>query len=186
MLQPRAGLGLDGQESRVGFINPRSTVRFLLLSPHHPYLPPGPLLRTKRTRTSAPSTHTKWPHTPPHRYNYSPPGITVHTLPSSTSTTVTRHLSHPKINITDLTFRTSSRPRTASLDHPRIGIPGLATLRTSLSGAAIQEPRLIPRNTGRSSTQRATMFILRMAISPLSIHPTTKLVPLRPRFGQFG
>jgi len=186
MLQPRAGLGLDGQESREGFINPRSIIRFLLLSPHHPYLPSCPLLRTKRTRTSTPSTHTRWPHAPPPRYNYSPPGITVHILPSSTSTTVTRHLSHPTINITDLTFRTSSRPRTASFDHLRIGIPGLATLRTSISGVAIQDPWLIPHNTDRSSTQRATMFILRMAISPPSIHPTTKLVPLRPRFGQPG
>ena len=51
MLQPRAGLGLDGQESREGFINPRSIIRFLLLSPLHPHLPSCPLLRTKRART---------------------------------------------------------------------------------------------------------------------------------------
>ena len=186
MLQPRAGLGLDGQETREGFINPQSIIRFLLLSPHHPYSPSCPLLRPKRTRTSTPTTHTKWPHTPPPTYSYFPPGITVHILLSSTSTTVTRHLSHPRINITDLTFRTSSRPRAASFDHLRRSIPGLATPPTSISGVAIQKPRLIPHSTDRSSTQRATTFILRMAISPPSIHPTTKLVLLRPRFGQFG
>ena len=183
MLQPRAGLGLDGQESREGFINPRSIIHLLLLFPLHPYLSSCPLLRSKRTCTSTPSTHTKWPHTPPPRYNYFPPGITVHTLPSSTSMTVTRHLSHRRINITDLTFRTPSR---RSFDHLRIDIPGLATLRTSISGVVIQGQRPTPHNTDRSRSPRATTSILRMAISPPSIHPTTKLVPLRPRLGQFG
>ena len=38
MLQPRAGLGLDGQERRESFINPRSITHFLSLFSPHPCL----------------------------------------------------------------------------------------------------------------------------------------------------
>ena len=189
MLQPRAGLGLDDQESREGFINPRPIIHFSCPLPSIRAFTPCHLRRTKRTCAVHPlHTHTKWPHTPPPRSNCFPHGITVHILLCSTSTTVTQHLSHPMINTMGLTFRTFSRQRVqppASSDHLRKGIPGLATLQTSISAAAIQGRWLIPHNIGSPRSLRAITFILRMATFP-RIHPTTKLVPPRPRFGQFG
>lgn len=65
MLQPRAGLGLEDQESRESFINPQSIIHFLLLFSLHPYLISCPLLRAKRTCTIYPLyTHKMAPYAP--------------------------------------------------------------------------------------------------------------------------